>query len=54
MQNIVVKRYSNPETRKHWQGWIEPADASWILFIDTEGRTTMYDKRDQDTGAVID
>lgn len=54
MQNIVVKRYSNPETRKHWQGWVEPSDGKWILFIDADGCVRMYDKRDPETGAVID
>lgn len=33
MQNIKVKRYTNAETRRYWEGWIEPDDGSWILFI---------------------
>lgn len=53
MQNIVVKRYSNKETQKFWQGWIEPEDKSWILFINVDGRVFMYDKRCQETGAVL-
>ncbi len=33
MQNIKVKRYKSPKTRRFWEGWIEPDDGSWILFI---------------------
>ncbi len=33
MQNIKVKRYKNEETRRYWEGWIEPEDGAWILFI---------------------
>lgn len=53
MQNVRVKRYSNPETQKFWQGWIEPDDLSWIVFVDAEGHAFLYDERDPETGAVI-
>lgn len=53
MQNIIVGRYSNPETRKHWQGWIEPEDQSWIAFIDGDGHPVFFLDRDPDTGSVI-
>ncbi len=53
MGNIKVRRYSDPETQKFWQGWIEPEDASWIMFIDAEGKPTVYLNRDPVTGAVI-
>ncbi len=53
MCNIIVGRYSNPDLQKHWQGWIEPEDLSWIAFIDTEGKPTVFLNRDPKTGAVL-
>jgi len=53
MVNIKVGRYSNSETRKFWQGWIEPEDLSWIVFIDADGSPTVFLDRDPVTGAVL-
>lgn len=53
MVNIKVGRYSNSETRKFWQGWIEPEDLSWIVFIGADGGPTVFLDRDPITGAVI-
>ena len=53
MCNIIVGRYKNAETRKSWQGWMEPEDKSWIAFIDAVGRPVFYLNRDKDTGAVL-
>jgi hypothetical protein len=51
LNNIRVKRYKNiPE----WQGFIEPEDLSWVIFISKEGHVFLYDKRDPVTGAVLD
>jgi len=50
LQNIIVKRYENvPE----WQGWIEPEDLTWIMFVDREGHVTLFDERDPVTGSVL-
>jgi len=38
--------------RKEWQGWIEPEDRSWIMFVDGEGKPVVFLNRDAD-GAVI-
>lgn len=35
-----------------WQGWVEPDDLSWILFVGVDGKVLMYDHRDA-TGAVV-
>lgn len=51
MQNILVHRYPNPD-ELGWQGYIEPDDLSWIIFVDDEGKVTLFDKRDPETGAV--
>lgn len=53
MGNIKVGRYSNPETQKFWQGWIEPEDLSWIMFINAAGEPVVYLNRDPVTGAVL-
>ena len=53
MQNITVHRYANPETQKFWQGFIEPDDRGWIMFVDAGGHVSLFDDRDPETGAVI-
>lgn len=40
MQNIQVKRYKKPNGV--WDGWIEPEDGSWILFIPIEGAPQLF------------
>ena len=47
MQNIHVKRYKTPNGS--WDGWIEPADGSWILFIATEGSPSLYERVERET-----
>jgi hypothetical protein len=67
MQNIKVERYekATPEERASWekgvgefaddwQGWIEPEDKSWILFIDKGGKPFFFPKRDKKTGAILE
>lgn len=49
MQNIVVTRY---EVSQYWDGYIEPEDKKWIMFIDKKGRPLFYSKR-RKSGAVI-
>ena len=50
MQNIIVKRYSGDTG---WQGWVEPEDGSWIIFVRDDGAVFMFDERDPDTGSVL-
>jgi hypothetical protein len=60
MQNILVGRYSRepsngvPGVGTYWQGWVEPADRSWIVFIHADGHPVVYLNRDPKTGAVLD
>lgn len=51
MGNVTVGRYSDPETRKEWQGWIEPEDKTWIMFVGADGKPTVFLDRDPETGA---
>lgn len=53
MCNIKVGRYADPETQKVWQGWIEPEDLSWIIFVDAAGQPVAFLNRDPATGAVV-
>jgi hypothetical protein len=66
MCNISVHRYPVPTDSQRsvaapgvnfvsdsWQGWIEPDDQSWIVFIDADGRPVMFLDRDPQTGAVL-
>jgi hypothetical protein len=52
MQNIDIRRYSNP-TAVGYQGWVEPADKSWIAFIDLDGRPQVFLDRDPATGGIL-
>jgi hypothetical protein len=49
MCNITVGRYKHDNG---WQGWIEPEDKSWIVFVSKEGTPVVYLNRDE-TGAVV-
>lgn len=53
MSRIKVKRYTNEETKKYWQGFIQPEDLSWIIFIKHDGTPVVYLNRDPVTGAVL-
>lgn len=39
MQNIHIGRYSG-ETG--YSGWVQPEDRTWILFIDDEGKPSLF------------
>jgi len=53
MSNVKVGRYSDLELLKVWQGWIEPEDLSWIMFIGADGSPCVFLNRDPQTGAVV-
>lgn len=54
MDNIKIGRYSFPEKLTHcWEGWIEPEDRSWIVYVDSDGSPVVYLNRDPDTGAIL-
>ena len=65
MQDIKIERYENASLSERtswgqevsqpvdsWQGYVEPEDKSWILFIDAKGRPVLYPTRNKETGAV--
>jgi hypothetical protein len=53
MVNITVGRYTSQQTREFWQGWIEPDDKSWIMFVKADGSPVVFLERNPDSGAVI-
>jgi hypothetical protein len=54
MMSIKVGRYDNPAAiADGWVGWLEPADKSWILFVDALHRPHVYLHRHPATGAVL-
>ena len=52
MCNIIVGRYAHPESHGY-QGWIEPEDLSWIMYVRLDGSPQVFLNRDPITGAVI-
>lgn len=51
MTNINVGRYDHP-VEVGYQGWIEPDDMSWIMFVDNDGKPIVFLNQDPETGAV--
>lgn len=51
MQNLEAGRYTDPAIG--WQGWVEPVDRTWIMFIDADNRPVMFLDRDPATGGVL-
>ena len=51
MDNITVGRYDDPAS-VGYQGWIEPADQSWIAFVASDGAPAVFLNRASD-GAVL-
>lgn len=44
MDKITIKRYENP-TSVGYQGYIEPEDKSWILYIGVDGKPLFFPQR---------
>jgi hypothetical protein len=49
--NITVGRYDDPASTG-WQGWIEPDDRSWIMFVANDGHPVAFLNRAPD-GTVL-
>lgn len=41
------------EVRRHWQGWIEDEDRTWIAFIDMQGQPVFFLNRCRSCGGVL-
>ena len=53
MSSITIGRYDHESITKDWAGWIEPANAAWIIYLDTDGRPNLYYPEREPNGAVI-
>ena len=53
MCNIVVGRYTYPD-KVGWQGWMEPEDKSWIVFVRIDGQPVIYLNRDENSIFIAD
>lgn len=53
MSNITIGRYDHKSITKEYAGWIEPADKSWIIFTDSEGKPDLFFAARESNGAVI-
>jgi hypothetical protein len=50
MGNITVGRYDRPGSTGY-QGWVEPEDRSWVMFVRNDGSPVVFLDRDPETGA---
>ena len=53
MGSITIGRYDHESITKNYAGWFEPADKSWIIYTDAEGRPAVYYPARDSDGAVI-
>lgn len=66
MTNITIGRYRAPQAdifsldiaefvprHRVFSGWIEPADRSWIIFLDDQSRPALYWAEREESGAVV-
>lgn len=53
MQKIKIERYDNPEA-VGYQGYVEPEDRSWILYVELDGTPLFYAHRADDGGVLCE
>lgn len=51
---LNIGTYDDADTRSLWQGWIEPENKMWILYVKGDGTPALYTKRDPQTGAILE
>lgn len=51
MGNIQIGRYAFPDTHGY-AGYVQPDDASWVVFVRTDGQVQAFLERDSETGAI--
>lgn len=53
MGNVKIGRYEHESVSKEFSGWIEPEDKSWIIWLNADGKPTVYyPERDEDGGVI--
>jgi hypothetical protein len=53
MSPITVKRYV-PPLANGWLGTVEPKNGRWVLFVWSDTKATLFQRRDPATGAVTE
>lgn len=53
MQNITVGRYGSSEDPGGYDGWIEPEDRTWIMYVRSDHSVEVFIHRDPETGAIL-
>lgn len=51
---ITIGEYEKPKEVGGWSGWVEPHDKSWIIWFDEDHRPTLYNRRREPGGGVIE
>lgn len=55
MTNITIGRYDHKSITKDYAGYVEPADRSWIIYLDADGKPAVYyPERDSEGGVIGD
>jgi hypothetical protein len=53
MQKIKIERYDDPKAIGY-QGYVEPEDRSWILYVENDGAPLFYPHRAEDGGVLCE
>lgn len=53
MSNIQIERYQDQSITKDWAGCIYDDNESWIIFLDADGRPSLYWPQRDENGGVI-
>lgn len=53
LSSITIGRYGHESITNDFAGWVEPADKSWILYLDATGKPAAFYAEREPSGAVI-
>lgn len=53
MSTITIGRYDHESITQDYAGYIEPADRSWIIYLDADGKPSVYYPERENNGAVV-
>jgi hypothetical protein len=53
MSNIQIERYQDQSVTKDWAGCVYDDAESWIIFLDKDGRPSLYWPERDENGGVI-
>lgn len=53
MSTLTIGRYQHESITESYAGYIEPADASWIIYLGPDGKPAVYYPERGPDGAVV-